>query len=165
VSRLFKKAGGVIIGCDGDLVLGCFGSPLERAASGNINADPYARSPSIPAVRASNFIAEVLSGTAAAGSGTAATAAPDKAETAAWSFGIDIGECSFRYLPVSGYSAFGRPVVRARILSSLAPRYKVQVVVSAALSENLSDMPVRRLNVLKEQDGSEGEAFFQLVMK
>ncbi|GHV02571.1 hypothetical protein FACS189485_03350 [Spirochaetia bacterium] len=156
VSRLFKKAGGVIIGCDGDLVLGCFGSPLERAASGGIKADPYARSPSILAVRASNFIADVMAGTAAA---------PDKAETAAWTFGIDIGECSFRYLPVSGYSAFGRPVVRARILSGLAPRYKVQVVVSALVSESLSNMPVRRLNVLKEQDGSEGEAFFQLVMK
>jgi class 3 adenylate cyclase len=157
-ARLFKKAGGVIIGCDGDLVLGCFGSPLERTALGGIKpepaasaVDPYTRSANTPAERAASFIAEVL--------------ATNKAETASWRFGIDAGECSFRYLPVSGYSAFGRPVVRARILSSLAPRYKVQVVVSAAVSESLSDMPVRRLNVLKEQNGSEGEAFFQLVMK
>ncbi|GHU78029.1 hypothetical protein FACS189462_1560 [Spirochaetia bacterium] len=156
-SRLFKKAGGVIIGCDGDLVLGCFGSPLERTALGGIKADPssepYALS---PAASAASFITEVLADTAAA---------QDKAETASWCFGIDTGECSFRYLPVSGYSAFGRPVVRSRILSSLAPRYQVRVVVSAAVSESLSDMPVRRLNVLKEQDGSEGEAFFQLIMK
>ncbi|GHV87374.1 hypothetical protein AGMMS50255_6700 [Spirochaetia bacterium] len=160
VTRFFKKAGGVIIGCDGDLVLGCFGSPLERIALGGMRsdpssaADPYARFIYTPASRASSFVAEVLAG-----------AAVEKAETTSWCFGIDTGECGFRYLPVSGYSAFGRPVVRARILSSLAPRYNVQVVVSAAVSKSLPDMPVRRLNVLKEQDGSEGEAFFQLVMK
>ncbi|GHT71125.1 hypothetical protein FACS1894110_23710 [Spirochaetia bacterium] len=162
VSRFFKKAGGAIVGCDGDLVLGCFGSPLERIALGGMKAapssgaDPYAYYTQIPAVRASSFIAEVLAGTATADTAT---------DTTSWHFGIDIGECSFRYLPISGYSAFGRPVVRARILSSLAPRYNVQVVVSAAVSESLSDMPVRRLNVLKEQDGSGGEAFYQLVMK
>ncbi|GHV59996.1 hypothetical protein AGMMS49587_00140 [Spirochaetia bacterium] len=161
VSRLFKKAGGVIVGCDGDLVLGCFGSPLERAALGGTGtaADPYTRSANTPAVRASAFIAEVLADTARA------ALAADKAETASWRFGIDSGECAFCCLPVSGYSAFGRPVVRARILSSLAPRYNVQVVVSAAVSDSLPDMPVRRLNVLKEQDDSEGEAFFQLVVK
>jgi class 3 adenylate cyclase len=113
-------------------------------------ADPYARYTYTPAARASSFIAEVLAASA---------------ETASWSFGIDTGECSFRYLPVSGYSAFGRPVVRSRILSSLAPRYNVQVVVSAAVSESLPDMPVRKLNILKEGDGAGGEAFYQLVVK
>jgi class 3 adenylate cyclase len=156
VSHSFKRAGGIIVGCDADLVLGCFGSPLERIALGGMKADPssgadpYARWTSTPAARASAFIAEVLAG---------------KAETSAWRFGIDTGECSFLYLPLSGYSAFGRPVVRSRILSNLAKRYNVQVVTSAAVSESLPDMPVRKLNILKEQDGSEREAFFQLVMK
>jgi hypothetical protein len=56
-------------------------------------------------------------------------------------------------------------VVRSRILSSLAPRYNVQVGVSAAVSESLPDMPVRKLNILREGDGSGGEAFYQLVVK
>ncbi|GHV40208.1 hypothetical protein AGMMS49546_13640 [Spirochaetia bacterium] len=162
-SYSFKKAGGIIIGCDGDLVLGCFGSPLERIALGGMKADPssgadpYARHTHTPAARASAFIAEILAGPGDIHS--------PRADAASWCFGIDTGECAFGYMPISGYSAFGRPVVRSRILSSLAPRYNVQVVVSAAVSESLPDMPVRRLNILKEQDGSKGEAFYQLVMK
>jgi class 3 adenylate cyclase len=156
VSHFFKKAGGIVIGCDGDLVLGCFGSPLERIALGGMKADlssgadPYARHAQTPAARAAAFIAEVLAG---------------PADAASWRFGVDSGECAFGYMPVSGYSAYGRPVVRSRILSSLAPRYNVRVVISAAVSESLPDMPVRKLNILKEQGGSEGEAFYQLVMK
>jgi class 3 adenylate cyclase len=166
ISRFFKKAGGIIIGCDGDLVLGCFGSPLERIALGGMKADPssgadpYARNTQTPAARASAFIAEVLADPGAGTNGGAI-----RADTSSWCFGVDSGECAFGYMPVSGYSAFGRPVVRSRILSSLAPRYNVQVVVSAAVNESLPDIPVRKLNILKEQDGSEGEAFYQLVMK
>jgi class 3 adenylate cyclase len=152
VSRLFRKAGGVIIGCDGDLVLACFGSPLERIALGGLrkeSTDPYTRHSRTPTVRAAEFITELLAASAG---------------TASWRFGVDTGECAFGYMPVSGYSAFGRPVVRSRILSSLTIRYNAQVIVSAAVSESLPDIPVRKLNILKENDGREGEAFYQLII-
>jgi hypothetical protein len=148
VATLFKKAGGVIIGCDGDLVLASFGSPLERIGAGP-GQDPYVRYSHTPARRAAEFVVDL------AGQEIAAP----------WRFGLDAGECAFGYLPVSGYSAYGRPVVRARILSGLASRYKVRALVSESVRTQLKDIPVRKLTVLKEQDGTGGEAVYQLVFQ
>jgi class 3 adenylate cyclase len=147
VSALFKKAGGVILGCDGDLVLACFGSPLERTGAGP-GRDPYVRYTYTPALRAAEFTAELV---------------VQKIATS-WRFGLDAGECVFGYQPISGYSAYGRPVVRARILSGLASRYKVRALVSESVRSHLKDIPVRKLTVLKEQDGSGGEAAYCLVL-
>jgi class 3 adenylate cyclase len=145
-AAVFKKAGGVIIGCDGDLVLACFGSPLERIGMGP-GRDPYIRYSRTPALRAAEFAAEI--------------SAQERA--AQWRFGIDTGECAFGYLPVAGYCGYGRPVVRARILSSLNLRYKTRVLVSEPVRAQLKDMPVRKLRALKEQGGSRGELFYELV--
>ncbi|MDR0731649.1 MAG: hypothetical protein LBF63_08270 [Treponema sp.] len=147
-AAIFKKAGGVIIGCDGDLVLACFGSPLERIGMGP-GRDPYIRYSHTPALRAAEFVTEI--------------AGQEKA--AQWKFGIDTGECIFGYLPVTGYCGYGRPVVRARILSSLALRYKIRALVSESVRTQIKDIPVRKLRVLKEQDGSGKEAFYELVFK
>jgi hypothetical protein len=141
-----KKAGGVIIGCDGDMVQVCFGSPLERIGAGP-SQDPYARYTRTPAARAVEFIADIES------------------KAASWRFGIDTGECAFSYMPVSGYSAFGRPVVRSRILSGLTSRYKARIIISESVNGELKDIPVRKLNVLKEGDGSAGEAFYQFFSR
>jgi hypothetical protein len=148
VAALFKKAGGVIVGCDGDLVLVSFGSPLERIGAGP-GQDPYVRYSHTPARRAAEFVAELA-----------------VQETAAsWRFGLDAGDCVFNYLPVSGYTAYGRPVVRARLLSGLSPRYKVRALVSESVRSQLKDIPVRRVTVLKEQDAADGEAIYQLVFQ
>jgi class 3 adenylate cyclase len=146
VSAIFKKAGGVIIGCEGDLVLACFGSPLERIGMGP-GQDPYVRYSRTPALRAAEFVTEIAG----------------QEKTARWRFGIDAGECTFGYLPVAGYCGYGRPVVRARILSSLNSRYKTRVLVSESTRTQIKDIPVRKLRKLKEQDGSGGEAFYELV--
>jgi hypothetical protein len=148
VAAIFKKAGGVIIGCDGDLVLACFGSPLERIGMGP-GQDPYIRYSRTPALRAAEFVTEI--------------AGQEKA--AQWKFGIDTGECIFGYLPVTGYCGYGRPVVRARILSSLALRYKIRALVSESVRSQIKDIPVRKLRVLKEQDGTGKETFYELVFK
>ncbi|MDR2748081.1 MAG: hypothetical protein LBB77_11625 [Treponema sp.] len=145
VSALFKKAGGVILGCDGDMTLACFGSPLERIGMGP-GRDPYIRYSRNPALRAAEFMTEL---------------ADQKPQ---WQFGIDAGECSFGYQPVSGYTAYGRPVVRARILSSLNARYQARVLISESVRSQINHIPVRRITVLKEQDGSRGEAFYELVL-
>jgi hypothetical protein len=148
-AQAFKKAGGVIIGCDGDLVQACFGSPLERIGAGP-SRDPYAPYSRTPAIRAVEFIADI-------------TARLPKA--ASWRFGVDTGECAFGYMPVSGYSAFGRPVVRSRILSGLTGRYKTRTIISESVNGELRDIPVRKLDVLKDQDGGEGEAFYRLLLR
>ncbi|MDR2136555.1 MAG: hypothetical protein LBO76_08070, partial [Treponema sp.] len=145
-AAVFKKAGGAVIGCDGDLVLACFGSPLERIGMGP-GRDPYARYSRTPALRAAEFVTEI------AGQELAAR----------WKFGIDTGECTFGYQSVAGYCGYGRPVVRARILSGLALRYKTCVLVSESVRAQIKDIPVRKLQVLKEQDGSGGETFYELV--
>jgi hypothetical protein len=53
-------------------------------------------------------------------------------------------------------------MVRSRILSGLASRYKARVVVTAAVSEALPDILTRKLDVLKGKDGSGGAAFYEL---
>jgi hypothetical protein len=148
-TQAFKKTGGVIIGCDGDMVQACFGSPLERIGAGP-SQDPYSRYSRTPAVRAVEFIADI---------------AANIPKAASWRFGIDTGECAFSYMPVSGYSAFGRPVVRSRILSGLTSRYRAQTIISESVNGELRDIPVRKLDVLKEQDGGEGEAFYRLLLR
>jgi class 3 adenylate cyclase len=127
------------------MVLACFGSPLERIGMGP-GRDPYIRYSRSPALRAAEFMAEL------AGHRTN------------WQFGIDAGECSFGWQPVSGYNAYGRPVVRARILSSLGPRYQAGVLISESVRSQINHIPVRRITVLKEQDGSRGEAFYELIL-
>ncbi|MDR0642035.1 MAG: hypothetical protein LBG07_06215 [Treponema sp.] len=145
VSTLFKKAGGVILGCDGDMVLACFGSPLERIGMGP-GRDPYIRYSRSPALRAAEFMTELAG------------------QKPQWQFGLDAGECSFGYQPVSGYNGYGRPVVRARILSSLGARYQAKVLISESVRSQINHIPVRRITVLKEQDGSGGEAFYELIL-
>jgi hypothetical protein len=148
-AHTLKKAGAVIIGCNGDLVQACFGSPLERIGAGP-SQDPYAHYSRTPAVRAVECIADI---------------AANMPKAASWHFGVDTGECAFVYLPVSGYSAFGRPVVRSRILSGLTSRYKSRTIISESVNGELRDIPVRKLNMLKEQDGSAGEAFYRLLLR
>jgi class 3 adenylate cyclase len=141
----FTKAGGVILGCEGDLVLACFGSPLERIGAGP-GRDPYLRYSRSPALRAAEFVTDLA-------------VLKDQ-----WQFGIDLGECSFGYQRISGYNGYGRPVVRARILSSLAARYRARVLVSESVYTHIRDIPVRKLSILKELDGTGGEAFYEMIL-
>jgi class 3 adenylate cyclase len=151
---LFKKAGAVIVGADGDLVLAAFGSPLERIALEGLKSesaykdDPLYRGPHNPAARAAGFIIDLLTG---------------NQYTRAWRFGVDTGECAFTWSGLAGYGAFGRPVVRARVLSSLASRYKTQVLITASVSEGLRDIPARKLNILSSRSGK--EFFYELPIK
>jgi class 3 adenylate cyclase len=132
-AELFKKAGAIITGCQGDLVLASFGSPLDSAAAHS-------------AAAAAGCIAGIIK----------------TPECSSWRFGLDTGECAFTWSALSGYSAFGRPIIRARIISSLASRYKARVIATAELSKALPDIPSRKLDLLKEKDGSGGTAFYEL---
>ena len=153
-AEAFKKAGAVIIGMDGDLVLAAFGSPLERivqekSKAGYLyNDDPLDRTAHNPAVRAAGIITTLIR---------------ENREAASWYFGMDTGECAFFWSSLPGYTACGHPVIRARILSSLAPRYKVTVIITESVSGAIQDTPVRKLNALAA--GGEKEYFYELPVK
>jgi hypothetical protein len=79
-----------------------------------------------------------------------------------WCFGMDYGECAFSWSAETGFIANGRPVVRARILASLAPRYKARIIISNTVREKVN-YPVRKLHVLGGTDTGTGEAFYELL--
>jgi hypothetical protein len=151
VSDLFKKAGAVVIGCEGEQVLVCFGSPLERIYLKQTKTetvygdDPGARGLYHPVVKAAGFVSELIQNC-----------------PASWHFGLDFGKCAFSWSDRTGYTANGRPLIRARVLCSLTSRYQARVLVTDTVREKLNQ-PVRKLHVLKEADGREGENFYELL--
>jgi class 3 adenylate cyclase len=152
VLGVFTKAGAVLVGYEGDLVLIAFGSPLERSALetmgisyGDDGSTGEGRSPASKAV---GFVSGLLE---------------DGPERVPWRFGIDTGECAFSYSAAAGYGAFGQAAVRSRILAGLSPRYNAQVLVTRAVTEKIDTMPFRRLGSLVDQNNQEKEPFYQLL--
>ena len=151
-SDLFRKAGGTIIGSEGDLVTACFGSPLERVfLGGKRNVSPYddnIHALAAPALRAADIVTEIAK----------------RSECASWHFGIDLGKCTFLWTESSGYFALGYPVQRAKILARLAGRYNARVIISSAVNEALPDQAVKKLDVLKDKDAPDGEPFYRMTV-
>jgi hypothetical protein len=156
VSRIFTPAGAVIAGGEGNLVLAVFGSPPERAATlkdGN-HADPGAK--------AAEFVAGILrSPSSKAPPGT--DSSEEEGKTAPWHFGIDAGQCTFTWSPQSGYTVFGRPAIRARILSKLNSRYRTRILISSGISEKAAPLVLRKIGTLQTRAGDEKENFYELL--
>jgi hypothetical protein len=112
VKRIVFNNGGVIAGFDGDTILACFGSPLKSADS------PRKGAVEIPVNKACAFVRELLN--------------DDKIP---WRFGIDSGECTFFWSAESGFSANGRPSVRARVLASKTARLQVRALITDTVRE------------------------------
>jgi hypothetical protein len=152
--RHFKKIGGAVVGMDGDLILIAFGSSLERIAMRRDKTEtPYdddeqARGSHSPEAKAVGFILDFLTETP---------------EAVSWRFGIDSGECAFSYSELSGYTASGRPIVRARILSGLVPRYQAHILVTARVSERIDGFLTRKLDAITDIAGKEKEAFYEIL--
>ena len=143
----FKNAGGIIAGNGGDLVLACFGSPLEHIISKKdeiVLSDISLKG--APVNRAAGFLADFVKSN----------------DGRLWAFGLDFGLCAFSWSPLSGYSVFGRPVVRSRFLANLNMRYHTQILVSGSVIEVLSDFPGKKLGSFKESDGSKSQPFYEL---
>jgi class 3 adenylate cyclase len=161
VADVFKKAGAAILAFEGDMVLACFGSPPERVYLELMNEtetqygdDLKARSNHHPAVKAIGFVTELLQ------HAPPSAGQDEDSPVDAWRFGIDCGDCAFSWSAETGYIANGRPVVRARILASLTPRYHTQAIISDSVREQLN-LPARKLSVLSQGDG-ESEKFYEL---
>ena len=146
-SETFRKVDATITGIEGSMVIVCFGSPLERIAIAEKEGpSPNEAAVQVFAQKAVNLVSKIA----------------QRPESASWEFGMDVGNCSFAWTAVSGYSALGVPVQRAKILAHLAGRYKTRIVISASISKILPGLPARKLDDLKRKDGSVDEAFYRL---
>ncbi|OHD79236.1 MAG: hypothetical protein A3J97_15825 [Spirochaetes bacterium RIFOXYC1_FULL_54_7] len=150
-SRAIVKRGGVVLGADGFIVLGAFGSPLEEKYSRNgkePEPDP-ARAMSRLANRACAATLDIMG--------------PETAVDNFWRYGMDIGDCAFFHSDAGGYSAVGRPPVYARILSGLALKYSCRILVTQELKDAIGERWVtRRLDTLVAKSSGKEEAFYEL---
>ena len=150
---LFRKAGGTITGIEGDVIIVCFSSPLERVLlAGKDNVTPFEdniHALAVPAMRAVDVVSEIAR----------------RPECASWHFGLDLGKCSFSWTAVSGYFALGIPVQRARLLSRMAGRYKARIILSSSINEALPDLPVTRLGSMNESAKNGGSPFYRLTVR
>jgi class 3 adenylate cyclase len=159
VFRHFTRTGGVFLGAEGDLALIAYGSPLERICLNSLRAEmPYedeaqARSNHSPAAKAVGAVLDLIAGGRRAG--------PAVAEP--WTFGIDSGECVFGWAEQGGYTAFGPPVIRARTLASLTSRYQARILVSAGVIEKTEGVLSKKIDVLRDREGTTQEAFYRLI--
>jgi len=112
VKRIVFNKGGVIAGYEGDTILACFGSPLKPADN------PRKSAAEVPVNKACAFVKELLND-----------------EKISWRFGIDTGDCAFFWSAESGFSANGRPAVRARILASKTARLQVRALITDTVRE------------------------------
>jgi hypothetical protein len=152
VFRHFSRFGGVFAGAEGDLIMIAFGSPLERIYLNSVRSEvPYedeikARSNNRPATKAAGAVMDFV------------TQTPEET----WYFGIDTGECAFVWTEPGGYTAFGSPLVRSKILAGLAPRYKARILATTAVIEKVDGVISQKLDILKEKNGKQ-EAFYKLL--
>ncbi|MDR1836585.1 MAG: hypothetical protein LBQ89_02895 [Treponema sp.] len=121
VKRFAFNAGAVAAGFEGDTVLVCFGSPIDKSYNS--------------VSKACSLVRELL-----------------KNGKTAWSFGIDSGECTFSWLPETGYSVYGRPAVRARLLASKTARFNVRALVTDSILEKITSGG-KKTRALRDEDG------------
>jgi class 3 adenylate cyclase len=153
VLNIFGREGGVVVGIEGDLVMIALGSPLERTVIRNMKTRvPYDEGPKpslrSPAAKAMAIVRDIADHIPAA---------------ASWRFALDTGDCAFSYTEAAGYTAYGRPVVCARLFSSLASRYKARVLVTTRIMEQNPGLSTHKLGDLVESGGEDREGFYEAL--
>ena len=127
----------------------CEGSPLERQALNRMKRGlPYDDSdaaPLSPGARATALALEILK---------------NEPRAASWRCAVDTGECSFFWSAASGYTASGRAVSNARLLSSLCARHKTRLMLGSRVAGTLEDLPAQKLGALVNQHTGEREEFY-----
>jgi hypothetical protein len=147
--RLFGSAGAVMTGIEGDMAIFALGSPLERQALNRMKRGlPYDDSdaaPLSPGARATALALEILK---------------NEPRAASWRCAVDTGECSFFWSAASGYTASGRAVSNARLLSSLCARHKTRLILGSRVAGTLEDLPAQKLGALVNQNTGGREEFY-----
>ncbi|MCL2270831.1 MAG: hypothetical protein FWC24_05750, partial [Treponema sp.] len=120
----------LVLGFENDSALACYGSPPQRICGAET---------ANPAAMAVTCVQEIMSNPLAT----------------QWRFGIESGECAFSWSGETGYAVYGRPVVRAKIFSSIAERYHAQAIVGESV-KNDNNLDLRKAASLS------GESFYEL---
>jgi hypothetical protein len=131
-SRIFKEAGAAL-SYEGSTAFACFGSPLERVCQSVGN----------PAQTAARFVAAFLYNY------------DENSPFAHWHFGIESGDCVFCWQE-GVYAVNGRPLARAKIYASFAPRCGVKAIVGETAKEE-AGIQAEKLSVLA------GENIYELA--
>ncbi len=148
------RRGGVVIGVDEFILTAGFGTPLHALTDGP--ADGSTNGPGMdPADAAKRACSAALD---------IAALAPE--QSGGWRFGLDLGECNFFYSSVDGYSAVGRTVNYARLLSGLGSKYNSRILVTQGIAAAMGPgFRTRRLDSLVEKASGHEHAFYELISR
>ncbi|MDR3302451.1 MAG: hypothetical protein LBT01_08010 [Spirochaetaceae bacterium] len=151
VQEAFLKEDAVIISAEGSTMLVSFGSPLEQLAAetGKADSDVGGAPAETPANKAARLIARLP---------------PPKSKSAPWYFGLDYGECSFIWSPLGRYTASGRAVVRARLLSQVSARRKIKALVSGSAKEKIDPQRTKEIVWTNERNTNQ-DVFFEIIQE
>lgn len=150
-SQAIVQHGGVVLGADGYIVLGAFGSPLETLKP---------RKGGAPGPEPGKAFASLASKSCKA---ALDIMGPETGSDNFWRYGMDIGDCAFFHSDAGGYSVVGRPPVYARILSGLALKYSCRILVTQEFKDAIGEQWVtRRLDTLVAKSSGKEEAFYEL---
>jgi hypothetical protein len=139
-AREIIRMNGAVLGAEGGVLLGAFGTPLDQGTLGNRSA----------AESACAAVREMAAG--------------EDALEPKRRFGMAAGTCAFSYTGFGSYAALGQAVVHARLLSRLAERYEAVVLINRALKEALSpDWETRALDSMVEKASGQEESFYELT--
>ncbi|OHD20462.1 MAG: hypothetical protein A2Y38_06710 [Spirochaetes bacterium GWB1_59_5] len=138
------RRGGVILGVDEFILTAGFGTPLDLSSNG------AAAEPGYAARQAFAAVLDIVG------------SSPE--QSVDWRFGLDLGDCDFFYTTVGGYSAVGRAVNYARLLSGLSSKYNSHILVTQGIAGEAGDaFKTRRLDSLVEKASGNEHAFYQLI--
>lgn len=150
------KRGGVILGVDEFILIAGFGTPLHTAADNSANGST--KDPSDEAGRDLSQAAQQACDAAL----DITVSAPEL--SGEWRFGLDLGVCNFFYSRVDGYSAVGRAINYARLLSGLSSKYNTRILVTQGIVSEAGDrFKTRRLDSLVEKASGNEHAFYELI--
>jgi len=143
-----RKRGGVVLGVDEFILFAGFGTPLHAAANGSKTG---------PGLDTADAVKQACSAVL-----DIAASAPEL--SGEWRFGLDLGDCNFFYSSVDGYSAAGRAVNYARLLSGLGSKYNSRILVTQGIvAEAGEGFRTRRLDSLVEKASGNEHAFYELI--
>ena len=152
-SQIFKQAGALILGFEGDTALACFGSPSERLYMEKTKSkERYIKNKNAvrglhPAAKAVRCVKEILNNPQKEG-----------VQYADWYFGIDSGECAFSRSGDTGFTASGRPQLKAKMYAALASRKKVRAVIGEPARKG-ADIKIKNIRSPESDPGREEKCY------
>jgi len=146
VKKVIFNAGAVIVGYEGDTILASFGSPLELQPNRQTYKWSSLAKSYNPIDKACALVRGML-----------------EIEKNTWCFGIDAGDCTFYWMPETGYSVNGLAAVRARILVSKTTRLKVRALITDIVRKKIDLEDETSQQTVLGSFSDKDDTFFELI--